>query len=380
MPIDREKLIVKLEADSSRLQTELDKSQKKLKRYEKTAKRTKKSVSGLFSGMAGKLALPALATGFGALIKSQISYIDNLQKLEDRLGISTEALSQLKYVAERSGVSFQTMTMGLQRMTRRVAEAANGTGEAKNALKELGLSAKQLKQLAPDEQFKALAEALSQVDNQADKVRLAMKLFDAEGVALLQTMTKGKKGITAMMGEADKLGLTIGDKLGKDAARLNDSLTNMSAHFDVLKTKVLTDMIPAFDRFGHNLQKISGWYDKFFGEKTAADKKAEEIAEIEAQLHRLQGVYERMSDPGARARTAKKIEKLLDKHHKIMMDVEVKATVNKEAVKADIADAIKEVGPAVVDVVAKYKRAPGVYSDGSTIPDLLKAAIKKGTK
>jgi hypothetical protein len=71
-----------------------------------------------------------------------------------------------------------------------VAEAAAGTGEAVKALKELGLEAQRLNTLRPDEQFREIAEAMGDIPNRADQVRLAMKLWDSEGVALLNTMNK----------------------------------------------------------------------------------------------------------------------------------------------------------------------------------------------
>jgi methyl-accepting chemotaxis protein len=132
--------------------------------------------------------------------------IDKVAKMSARIGISTEALSELQYVAERSGVSVQSLGTALQRMVRRISEAAKGTGEAKNAIKELGLDAQQLAQLAPDQQFMAIAQAMEQVATQGDKVRLAMKLWDTEGVALLQTLKGGAQAVEELRQRARDLG------------------------------------------------------------------------------------------------------------------------------------------------------------------------------
>ena len=154
----------------------------------------------------------ALALPVGALValtKNSIDSADEIQKLNQRLGASTEALSQYKYVADLTGVSFKTLTTGWQRMTRRVAEAAQGTGEARQALAELGLDVQKLNQLKPEDQFEVLADAIMGVKNPADQVRLAMKLFDTEGVALLQTMQGGSEAMRGLRDEADTLGLTL---------------------------------------------------------------------------------------------------------------------------------------------------------------------------
>lgn len=174
-------------------------------------------------------ALGAIAgTAMAAVTKKTLDSADALQKIGIRLGISTEALSRYKHVAELSGVTFETLTMGWQRMTRRVSEAANGFGEAKGALAELNLDATELNKLQPDKQFEVLADALHGVINPADKVRLAMKLFDSEGVSLLQTMSKGSVGLREMTAEADRLGLTISQEMADGAAKANDAFTRLS--------------------------------------------------------------------------------------------------------------------------------------------------------
>ena len=43
-------------------------------------------------------------------------------------------LQELRFAAKASGIEQQTLDMALQRFTRRAAEAAQGTGEAKDAM------------------------------------------------------------------------------------------------------------------------------------------------------------------------------------------------------------------------------------------------------
>jgi hypothetical protein len=49
-------------------------------------------------------------------------------------------LQELRFAASLAGVEQQTLDMALQRFVRRVAEAANGTGEAKDALAQMGIA------------------------------------------------------------------------------------------------------------------------------------------------------------------------------------------------------------------------------------------------
>jgi hypothetical protein len=52
--------------------------------------------------------------------------------------VGVEGLQELRFAAKASGLEQQTLDMALRRFTRRAAEAAPGTGEAKDALAQMG--------------------------------------------------------------------------------------------------------------------------------------------------------------------------------------------------------------------------------------------------
>lgn len=203
------------------------------------------SVTGqVFTLTAGLGALAGVG-GFTIMAKTAMDTADKIHKLNLRLGASTEALSQYRHVATMSGVTFQTFTMGLQRMTRRVSEAANGTGEAVKALEELNIDAAQLSRLAPEHQFEALADALSKVEDPASRVRLAMKLFDSEGVSLLQMMENGAEGLQKMRQEADDLGMTMSKDMVSNVATANDALAKVGEQVMGVVEKLVGAASPA---------------------------------------------------------------------------------------------------------------------------------------
>jgi hypothetical protein len=282
-----------LNLDSSKFHRGFTSANKSMGVFEKGAMRVKNLLAGLFAGFAVK-----------SFIQSTVDAGDKIQKLSDRLGATTEALSEYKHVAQLSGVTFETLTMGWQRMTRRVAEAANGMGEAREALRELGLDAGRLARLSPEKQFEILADALAGVESQSDKVRLVMKLFDSEGVSLLQTMNNGAKGLQDMRREANELGLTLSRADADAMAKFNDSLTRMSAALQsigITLAPLLTGPLESFSEwvidttkdvvfFGEALGKnfakaIHGSADsvEYFGDKVDALYRALAIMAAEEQ-------------------------------------------------------------------------------------------------
>ncbi|MEM8499888.1 MAG: hypothetical protein AAF542_17830 [Pseudomonadota bacterium] len=150
------------------------------------------------------------AVSLGAVVRSSLQTSDALAKTSAKLGIAQDKLQGLRLAASQTaGVSNKTLDLALQRMTRRLAEAANGTGEAKNAVQELGLSAKHLAAVSPDAAFKKIAEAMASIDGQGNKLRLAFKLFDSEGAALVNTLNAGVGALEDYQKEAIALGIAF---------------------------------------------------------------------------------------------------------------------------------------------------------------------------
>ena len=203
--------------------------------------------AGRLASSAAKIGLAfatAGAAAAAALTKMQMSNIDSLAKTADKIGVTTEALGGLRHAAELTGVGSDTLDMAMQRLTRRVSEAANGTGEAKNALIELGINASNLEKLPLDVQMEVIADAMGDVKSQSDKVRLAMKLFDSEGVSLVNTLASGSTGLQQMAKEADTLGITVSRV---DAAKIemaNDAVTKSKGVFTGLGNQLATAFAP----------------------------------------------------------------------------------------------------------------------------------------
>lgn len=197
------------------------------------------------------LGLVGVSLGAGRIVsglKETAAEIDNLAKTSQKLGIATENLAGLQHAGQLTGVETRTLNMALQRMVRRVSEAAVDLGEARGALQELRLEAKQLNQLSPDQMFLRIAEAIRGVENQSDRVRLSFKLFDSEGVALVQTLQHGAGAIRNWMNEAKQLGTAITGEEAAKIEKLNDALIRLGASTKGLKTQILIDISPQATR------------------------------------------------------------------------------------------------------------------------------------
>ena len=181
--------------------------------FDKVSKGLKSVGSG--AKMAGigvaKVGLAATGAAAALAIFSQRNFeaIDRLGKTASKLGVNVELLQEMRFAAEQTGIEQRTLDMALQRFIRRVGEAAKGTGEAKGALKDLGIQLKDnegnlrsTRDILGD-----VADGIMNTESSSEQLRLSFKFFDSEGAALVNTLKNGKKGLEDYAKEAQSLDL-----------------------------------------------------------------------------------------------------------------------------------------------------------------------------
>ncbi len=177
---------------------------------------------------AAGMRLTALGAGVLAPLAASVRVFsttgDALEKMSRRTGISVEALSELGFAAEQSGANLETLETGVRIMQRSIGDAERGLSTATEAFDELNLTVDKLRTLSPEEQFKLVADRLSQVTDPAKRTALAMQLLGRSGTRLLPLLDGGAAGIEELQKQARSLGLTVSTETAQDAALLNDTL------------------------------------------------------------------------------------------------------------------------------------------------------------
>jgi hypothetical protein len=192
-----------------------------------------------------------------ALTKASMASVDALAKTSDRLGIATEKLAGLQHAASLAGVENKTLEKSLQNLAVGVSDAADGSGVAKDALIELGLSAGVLEKLPLDQQLNVVADAMQGVTTQADKVRIATELFGARGVSVLNMIGEGSDNLKEMAAEAEHLGISISRV---DVAKIelaNDAVTRAKSVFTGLGNQLATSFSPLIMTVADNFRQAA---------------------------------------------------------------------------------------------------------------------------
>ncbi|MBI5725217.1 MAG: phage tail tape measure protein [Planctomycetes bacterium] len=194
------KAFVELFADDSKLVAALRRASAKLKAWGASVRDIGTKLAKLGAIVVAPLALSA---------KSFASVGDELVQMSQRTGISVEALSLLSYAGQQCGVEMAALETGIRKMQKTIFQAASGSSSAQESLGMLGLTIKDLADLSPDEQFKKIADRISQIADPTIRAAMAMEIFGKSGTSLLPLMVSGADGIDALCKQAAALGLTI---------------------------------------------------------------------------------------------------------------------------------------------------------------------------
>lgn len=232
-------LRVNLGIDSAEFTAGLRKAQSGLAGFGKTA------AVGFAAAATAAVAAGTALTFAG---KSATDAADNLSKAAQKAGVTTEALSRLKYAADFSDVSLETLSGGLQKLSKNMADVASGKGgSAATALSALGISVEDVsgRLRGSDVVFADIADKFARLEDGSTKTALAIQLFGRSGAELIPLLNSGRDGLRQMADESDRLGLTISTSTGRAAEQFNDTLTKVGKILDGVVMKVAEAALPA---------------------------------------------------------------------------------------------------------------------------------------
>lgn len=212
------KAFVELFADDSKVMKTLAKSQKVFQAWGRMVTATGAGVSAAGATIAAPMTAALL--GFASAGRE----LDTMSK---RTRVSVEDLSRLGYAAEQSGADMAAVEGGLGGLQAFHAQLKAGSADARIALNQLGVSAKDLMGKSPEQQFLLMAEAVSRVQDPVRRATLANQVFGGSAEALLPMLNKGAKGIAELMGQADALGITMSGQDAEAAAAFSNALGSL---------------------------------------------------------------------------------------------------------------------------------------------------------
>lgn len=252
---DLARLVVRLEADSLKFQKELDAAKRKLSSFEGSASKTAKQVGKVLGAAA-----VAAAAGLAVMVKRSIDLADDMSKAAQKIGVTTESLSQMRYAADLAGVAAASLDKSLLKLNRAMSEATiTSTSKAAMAFKALGVEVQNAdgSLRSSDAVFDDLADKMSGMRDGATKTALAMDIFGKSGADLIPLLNGGSAAMAEARAEADALGQTIDGKAAKAAEQFNDNLSRLSKVMSGAVLQATQSLIPLMANMSDEMVKTA---------------------------------------------------------------------------------------------------------------------------
>lgn len=151
---------------------------------------------------------------------------DEIAKTSRMLGLSTDALQELRYAAGLQGVTSEQLTQGLKLLNNQLGQMQAGEGTLYSALAKTDPElAKRLRTVRDtDEAFSMLMEAIASETNVQKRAMIAQAAFGKSGQELIKFANGGADAMEALRAEAHKYGAVISQEAAENSEAFNDSM------------------------------------------------------------------------------------------------------------------------------------------------------------
>lgn len=189
------------------------------------------------AGIGGIGSLASIVTGFGR-------EGDSIAKAADRLGLAIEQYQELRYAATRGGFE-QGFDQSVRTLNQRIGDAKNGNKELAQLFRQLNIPLEDANgnlrtagDILPD-----IAEAFRLNENAVTRTAIATKLFEAEGVGMINVLKGGREELARLRAEARENGL-LTEEQARLAEQQQDAIFNLSAAWNGLTNAIGGELSP----------------------------------------------------------------------------------------------------------------------------------------
>lgn len=233
-------LTAKIALDTKDYESGLTGAQKKSTTFSQKLK------SGLTkAAKTGAVAVGALATAAGAATAALVkgigetaTYGDNIDKMSQKLGMTSDAYQEWDFIMQHCGTSIDSMQAGMKTLAS-AAETGN------KAFEKLGMSQEEIANMSQEELFSATITALQNVSDETERTYLAGQLLGRGATELGALLNTSAEDTEAMRQAVHDLGGVMSEDAVKAAAAYKDSLQNMQTSIGGVKNSIMSEFMPS---------------------------------------------------------------------------------------------------------------------------------------
>ncbi len=194
--------------------------------------------------------------GMGLLIRNSLIATDRLGKMSGVLGIAVKDLQTLKLASEINGIEFETFAKATRRLVDNFGDFLQGTGEATQTFKALGISIKDANAVNGDQMaiLGLIADRLDLVENKTMRLKYAQEIFGGRGAELINVLRGGSEALKQFAIESDRFG-SLNSKQVKAVEDFNDSVLRLKTVFMNIVNQLVANVSPAFLKLSRHIRE-----------------------------------------------------------------------------------------------------------------------------
>lgn len=213
--------------------------------------------------------LPAISIGIAVekLVEMGVAAFESaeqLGKLAEKSGVTASALSVFNLAAAEVGVSTDSLSGGIVKLTKASQDAADGVAKPKKAFADLGITLSDLKNSSPDQLFTLVATKLSGIESPGLRAQAAVALFGKAGTELIPVLEKlGTEGFDALQQKAQFLGVYLDANLSEEIKRSKEDFADLAAAGQGAALQFDAGLLPAISGVADAIIGLAGGSDGF---------------------------------------------------------------------------------------------------------------------
>ncbi|UXU75551.1 MULTISPECIES: phage tail tape measure C-terminal domain-containing protein [unclassified Paracoccus (in: a-proteobacteria)] len=205
--------------------------------------------------VAAAAAVAAAGAAGVAMIRSGLQTVDAQAKLAASLDTTVASIQVLERAGDLAGVSMGQVEQATVQLTRRLSQAASGTGPAVEALRRLRLSAEDLQRLPLDARIAAIQQALGQFVPEAERAKVAAQLFgDRASLVFTRIDTATLRQATE---DVRDFGVVVSDQDAAQIERTNDAISRLGLIWRGISNQLAVAAAPALAAVANAMASVA---------------------------------------------------------------------------------------------------------------------------
>lgn len=245
-----------LSLDSAAFDTGAKRARASMGDVERRMVRMGNSITNVGRKMTVGFTLP-LAGAAAVAVRSSLQIVDAQAKTAQSLGTTVKSMQVLDRAADLSGVSMGEVQQATIQLTKRLSEAAGGTGEAAKALVRLRLDAEGLQKLPLDERLIKIQDALAQYVPEAERAAVATRLFGSRAGLIFTRIDSAALRIAA--DDVARFGIAVSDVDADQIERTNDAISRLGLIGRGVANQLAVGLAPVLENLSDGAASVGEW-------------------------------------------------------------------------------------------------------------------------